>query len=355
MIVDKKYMYRCLQLSQNGRGFVSPNPMVGAVVVHDNKIIGEGYHRQYGESHAEVNAINSVKDKSLLHDSTIYVSLEPCAHHGKTPPCAQLIIDSGIPRVVVACLDPYPAVSGKGIKMMEDAGIEVILSVLEKEALELNKEFFTSQYENRPYIYLKWAQTKDGFIDKERCENKKPQPTLISNEFSRILVHKKRAEVSAIMIGTNTAVNDNPSLTTRFWYGKNPVRVVLDRQARIPSDYRLFDGEVETIVFTEEENFPDIIEKIVPIRIKFDENLFNTILAILKSRKISSILVEGGSELLQGFINRQLWDEAYIETSSISFGKGVRAPAINGHILEKRNWGASEQVHLSRLDKYKIL
>lgn len=347
-------MYRCLQLAQNGKGFVSPNPMVGAVIVHNDKIIGEGYHRQYGKPHAEVNAINSVKNRALLKESTIYVSLEPCAHHGKTPPCAQLIIDSGIPRVVVACLDPYPAVSGKGIKILQDAGIEVILHLLETEALELNKEFFTSQCKNRPYIYLKWAQTKDGFIDKERFDNKKPEPTPISNDFSRMLVHKKRAEISSIMIGTNTAVNDNPSLTTRFWHGKNPVRIVLDRQGRIPSNYYLFDGKVETIVFTEKDNLPTTMN-VVPIKINFDENLFNTILAILKSRKISSILVEGGCQLLQGLIDKQLWDEAYIETSSICFEKGVKAPLIKGKLIEKRNWGSSEHVHLSFLDKYKIL
>ena len=347
MTIDEKYMYRCLQLALNGKGFASPNPMVGAVVVHNDKIIGEGYHRQYGKPHAEVNAINSVKNKSLLKDSTIYVSLEPCAHHGKTPPCARLIIDSEIPRVVIACLDPYPEVSGKGIKMLQDAGIKVTLDILKEEALELNKEFFTNQCKNRPYIYLKWAQTKDGFIDKERCDNVKPQPTPISNDFSRMLVHKKRAEVSSIMIGTNTAVNDNPSLTTRFWYGKNPVRVVLDRQGRIPSDYYLFDGKVETIVFTEKNNLPAVSKNIVPISLKFDGTLLDTILSILKSRKISSILVEGGCELLQNLINKGLWDEAFIETSDMSFCKGIKAPVIDGHVIEKRIWGASEQVHLS--------
>lgn len=354
MIIDEKYMYRCLQLAQNGLGFVNPNPMVGAVVVHNDRIIGEGYHRQYGKPHAEVNAINSVKDKALLKASTIYVSLEPCAHHGKTPPCAQLIIDSGIPHVVVACLDPFPPVSGKGIKMLQNAGIEVTMNILEKEALELNKEFFTNQLKARPYIYLKWAQTSDGFIDKERGQNEKPEPTLISNDFSRILVHKKRAEIPAIMIGTNTAVNDNPSLTTRLWYGKNPIRIVLDRLGRIPSNYHLFDGKVQTILFTERDDLPTTTN-VIPIKVNFNENLLDTILSILKPYKINSILVEGGCKLLQEFIDNQLWDEAYIETSNVQFERGIKAPEIRGHLIKEQNWASSKHVHLSYLDKYKIL
>ena len=339
-------MHRCLQLAQNGIGFVNPNPMVGAVIVHNGKIIGEGYHCEYGKPHAEVNAIRSVKDASLLKESTIYVSLEPCSHHGKTPPCAQLIIDNQIPRVVVACLDPYPAVSGRGVKMLQDAGIEVTIGTLEKGAISLNKEFFTSQIKNRPYIYLKWAQTKDGFIDRKRSENEKPQPTPISNDFSRILVHKKRAEVSGIMIGTNTAVNDNPSLTTRFWYGKNPVRIVLDRIGRIPTNYNLFDESIETIVFTEilyESSFKNVTF----IQIEFNENLFEKLFAILKTRHINSVLIEGGQKLLQSLIDKALWDEAYIETSQVTFGSGIKAPIIKGNLLDKRDWGTSHQVHIS--------
>ncbi|MDH6308993.1 diaminohydroxyphosphoribosylaminopyrimidine deaminase/5-amino-6-(5-phosphoribosylamino)uracil reductase [Dysgonomonas sp. PFB1-18] len=355
MNIDEKYMYRCLQLALNGKGFVSPNPMVGAVVVHNGKIIGEGYHRRYGKAHAEVNAIDSVRDKSLLKESTIYVSLEPCSHHGKTPPCAQLIIDHQIPHVVVACLDPYPSVSGRGIKMLRDAGIEVKTGVLEKEAWELNKEFFTAQTKGRPYIYLKWAQTKDGFIDKERCENEDPKPTPISNEFSRILVHKKRAEVAAIMIGTNTAVKDNPSLTTRYWHGKNPIRIVLDRQGRVPRDYTIFDNKVETIVFTEQASSIAKGENVTEIEIQYDDNLLQNIFNILNSKRIDSVLVEGGRELLQSLIDRQLWDEAYIETSCITFGKGVKAPVIDGFVLEELDWGTSRQVHLKLFDNYKIL
>lgn len=354
MTIDEKYMYRCLQLALNGKGYVSPNPMVGAVIVHEGRIIGEGYHRQYGKAHAEVNAIANVKERSLLRDSTMYVSLEPCSHYGKTPPCAQLIIDYHIPRVVVACLDPYPAVSGRGIKMLQEAGIDVEVGVLEHEAQELNKEFFVAQTQDRPYVYLKWAQTQDGFIDKIRFDDENPRPTPISNDFCRMLVHKKRAEVGAIMIGTNTAVNDNPSLTTRYWYGRNPVRVILDRQGRIPVDYTIFDGKVETIVFTEEKLLRPYCDKISFIQVKFDEKLFENIFSILKRRKINSILVEGGRKLLQSLIDKQLWDEAYIETSRIFFVSGVEAPHIKGKVSEEWKWGTSKQVHLFP-DNYKIL
>lgn len=354
MTIDEKYMTRCLQLALNGKGFTSPNPMVGAVVVCNGKIIGEGYHRRYGEPHAEVNAISSVKDKSLLKQSTIYVSLEPCSHYGKTPPCAKLIIDSQIPRVVVAIADPYPAVSGRGIKMLEEAGIDVTVGVLQEEAWQLNKEFFTAQTENRPYIYLKWAQTNDGFIDKTRKEGDTPQPTPISNDFSKILVHKKRAEVASIMIGTNTAVKDNPTLTTRFWYGRNPVRIVLDRQGRTPTGYKLFDGKVKTIVFTESKKAEPFSENLTFIQIDFDNNVFNNIFPILRKHKINSVLVEGGRILLQSLIDKGIWDEAYIEISNIEFGSGVKAPVISGKALKELRWGTSRHLHLIR-DNYKII
>lgn len=347
-------MQRCLQLALNGKGFVHPNPMVGAVVVREGKIIGEGHHRQYGKAHAEVNAVDSVRDKSLLKESTIYVSLEPCSHQGKTPPCAQLIIDMQIPRVVVACLDPYPAVSGRGIKMLQDAGVDVVVGVLEKEAWEMNKEFFVAQTSDRPYIYLKWAQTEDGFIDKVRLENESPCPTPVSNDFCRMLVHKKRAEVGGIMIGTNTAVNDNPSLTTRYWYGRNPVRVILDRGGRIPPDYTVFDGKVKTLVFTEQEMVRPFVENLTFIKVKFDEILIENIFSVLKRYKINSVLVEGGRELLQNLIDKQLWDEAYIEISRIIFDDGVRAPSIKGRIVKEWKWGTSRQVQLYP-DNYKIL
>lgn len=354
MSIDEKYMHRCLQLATNGKGFVAPNPMVGAIIVHNDKIIGEGYHRRYGEAHAEVNAINSVKDKSLLKESTIYVSLEPCSHHGKTPPCAQLIIDYQIPRVVIACLDPYPKVSGRGLKMLQDAGITVSVGVLEQQANELNKDFFTAQTKQRPYIYLKWAQTKDGYIDRERVENQKPQPTPISNDFSRMLVHKMRSEIPAIMIGTNTAVNDNPSLTTRFWYGKNPIRIVIDRTGRIPSNYNLFDGTVKTIIFTANKVDSKQKTNIDFIQIQFNEDTLRTIFSILKDYKINAVLVEGGNQLLQSLINQHLWNEAYIEIANIEFEKGVCAPIIEGVVIDECLWGQSRQLHLKPND-YKNL
>lgn len=347
MTTDEKYMQRCLQLALNGKGQVSPNPMVGAVVVCDDKIIGEGYHRQYGKAHAEVNAINSVKDRLLLKRSTIYVSLEPCSHYGKTPPCSQLIIDSQIPRVVVGCLDPYPAVSGRGIKMLLNAGIDVTIGILEKEALQLNKEFITAQTKNRPYIYLKWAQTQDGFIDKIREEGEEPCPTPISNDFTKILVHKIRSEVSSIMIGTNTAVKDNPSLTTRLWYGKSPVRIILDRQGRIPFNATIFDGSAETIIFTERDSYENRIKHVSFEKVSFDDNLFEQIFLVLKRKNINSILVEGGRQTLQSLIDKQLWDEAYIEISNAVFGNGTKSPTIDGRILDEQNWKTSRHLHLS--------
>lgn len=345
-MIDQQYMYRCFQLAVNGKGLVNPNPMVGAVIVHDHKIIGEGYHRRYGQAHAEVNAIASVKDKSLLSESTLYVSLEPCSHHGKTPPCSQLIIESGIPRVVVACLDPYHKVSGRGVQELRKAGVEVEVGVLENEAKELNKEFITAQTKNRPYIYLKWAQSADGYIDRERANAQDYQAAAISSDFTRMLVHKQRAEVSAIMIGTNTAIKDNPSLTTRFWSGKNPIRVVLDRQGRIPSDYRLCDGEVETIIFT--ENIPIDKEKkgLKYEKIVFDDHLLDNVFRILHHQRINSVMIEGGQILLQSVIDKQLWDEAQIEISDLHFGKGVKAPVVGGRLVKECVWGTSRNVHL---------
>ena len=241
--VEEKYMARCIELAKGGRGNVSPNPMVGAVVVHKGRIIGEGFHRKCGEAHAEVNAIASVKDESLLKDSTIYVSLEPCSHYGKTPPCAELIIRKGIPRVVVGCLDPFPEVSGRGVRMLREAGVEVVTDVMEEEARALNKAFMTLQTKGRPYIILKWAQSEDGFIDRLRMDVLEPVT----------VVHKLRSEVAAIMVGTRTALLDNPSLNVRHWSGNSPVRVVLDRRLVIPDSYRLLDGSLRTLIFTEKE------------------------------------------------------------------------------------------------------
>lgn len=355
MFTDEKYMQRCLQLAANGKGYVAPNPMVGAVVVYNEKIIGEGYHRQYGKSHAEVNAINSVSDKNLLKKSTIYVSLEPCSHYGKTPPCSQLIIDVEIPRVVVATLDPYHKVSGRGVEMLRNAGIEVVVGVLEKEARLQNKEFFTSQTQNRPYVYLKWAQTKDGFIDKKRKEGEVKEPTPISNNLTKTLVHKLRSEISAIMIATNTAVNDNPSLTTRFWFGKNPQRIILDRSRRIPKNYHLFDNSVNTLFFTEKVDQEIVKEKTFFLPVNFDQQLIPSILQELNKRKINSLLVEGGAALLQSFIDLGAWDEAYIEVANKCFIEGTKAPNIEGEVIDDRKIIDSQAIHLVNTQNYKIL
>lgn len=355
MHTDENYMRRGLQLAANGKGQVAPNPMVGAVVVHDGKIIGEGYHRKYGEGHAEVNAINSVKDKSLLQKSTIYVSLEPCSHYGKTPPCSQLIIDSKIPKVVIATLDPYIKVAGRGVKMLKEAGIEVITGVLEAEARELNKNFFMAQEHKRPYVYLKWAQTKDGFIDKKRIEGEPIQPTPISNSQTRMLVHKIRSEVSSIMVATNTVINDNPSLTTRHWAGKNPCRVILDRTGRIPHDYKVLDDQVETILVTENDQLQVSGKNTQTLHVAFDEQMIPNLFSKLNEKKIDSILIEGGASILKSIIDAGNWDEAYIEISDISFGDGTKAPIIDGTLIKDSCIDGSQCLHLLNSYKHKIL
>lgn len=341
MSSDEKYMQRCLQLAVKGRGQVSPNPMVGAVIVYNDKIIGEGYHRCYGQAHAEVNAINSVKDKSLLSESTVYVSLEPCAHYGKTPPCAQLLIDCKVTRVVIGSRDPFPSVSGRGIEMLHNAGTDIKLGVLESEAKELNREFFTRQQKNRPYVYLKWAESRDGFIDRDRNSNQE-EPTLISNDFTRVLVHKERSEIDAIMVGTNTALKDNPSLTTRLWSGKNPVRIVLDRNRQISTHINLMNNDAPTWIFTERANFVENSGAVTFIPVRFDHDLLKNILIILSERKINSLLIEGGRQLLQSFIDQGKWDRAFVEFGDIVIGEGVKAPIVEGTLVSSKRWMLSQ-------------
>lgn len=324
--VENKYMARCISLALREAGNVAPNPMVGAVIVHRGKIIGEGYHRKYGEAHAEVNAIASVKDESLLKEATIYVSLEPCSHYGKTPPCAELIIKKQIPRVVIGCLDPFPEVSGRGVKMLRDAGIEVVTGVMEKEARELNCAFMTFQEKQRPYIYLKWAQSADGFIDRIRTDNSLPAFVLSSPETLR-RVHGLRAGVAAIMVGTQTALLDNPSLTVRHWAGQSPVRVVLDRSLRIPPHYHLLDGTVKTLVFTAGK--AESQENVEYITIDFNGAVLQQVLHELYLRKLNSLMVEGGATLLGHFLEEDLWDRMFVETAPVCLGSGVKAPDIN--------------------------
>ena len=270
---EEKYMRRCIELAKNGLCNAAPNPMVGAVIVCDGRIIGEGYHIRCGEAHAEVNAIRSVKDESLLKRSTIYVSLEPCSHYGKTPPCADLIIEKQIPRIVIGCQDPFSQVAGRGIQKLKDAGREVIVGVLESECRQLIRRFITFNTLHRPYITLKWAESADHFIDLERTDG---QPVVLSSPLTSMLVHKRRAESVAIMVGRRTALLDNPSLTVRNWYGRNPIRVVLDRTLSLPNDLQLFDGNVPTLVFTANKH-PEA-KNITYITIDFNHNLFTQIM-----------------------------------------------------------------------------
>ncbi|MGL5689412.1 MAG: bifunctional diaminohydroxyphosphoribosylaminopyrimidine deaminase/5-amino-6-(5-phosphoribosylamino)uracil reductase RibD, partial [Bacteroidales bacterium] len=332
---DQQYMERCLQLARMAKRTARPNPMVGAVVVCDGKIIGEGYHRKCGEPHAEVNAIHSVKEKHLLKKSTIYVSLEPCSHYGKTPPCSELIIKSGIPRVVVGSLDPFPQVSGRGVRMLRQAGVEVKVGVLEKECIALNKYFMHYQQEKLPYVILKWAESKDGYIDmiREEFEN----AALISNNLTQTYVHKLRSEVQAILVGTDTALKDNPSLSVRYWSGQNPIRVVLDRTGRLPVNLKLFDNTAKTIIFTESKD--EVAsrfatkDQIQVIQIHFNKNLLKEILAELGRMSVQSLLVEGGGQLLQAFIDQRLWDKAQIETGNVILNDGVKAPVLKNAFL----------------------
>ena len=336
MDVFENYMFRCLELAAHGRGNVAPNPMVGAVIVSDGRIIGEGYHRCFGEAHAEVNAITSVKDEAMLRRSTLYVNLEPCSHYGKTPPCVELIIRKKIPRVVVACPDPYPEVSGRGIKILQDAGVEVITGVMEQEADYLNRFFMTAHRFRRPYIIMKWAQSEDGFIDCER-KDVSEKPILFSTPLTRIMVHQIRSEVQAIMVGTNTAVMDNPSLTVRHWSGKSPIRVLIDRHLRVPTTYRLFDGVQPTIVFTRKnaQTNPSMNAQTNP-QMRFSENVnyiemeahafrLSDVAAMLYQKNIHSLLVEGGAQLHRSFAEENLCDELIIETAPNRLKKGVSA------------------------------
>lgn len=318
---DEFFMSRALELAEAGLGNVSPNPMVGCVIVCDDRIIGEGYHERYGSAHAEVNAINSVEDQSLLSKSTLYVNLEPCAHYGKTPPCADLIVKHQLSKVVISNEDPNPLVSGKGIERLKNSGIEVKTGVLKNTGKELNKRFFTSQLKMRPYLILKWAETKDGFIARENFDSK-----WISNPNSRQLVHKWRSEEDAIMVGTNTARHDNPLLTVRDWEGRNPVRVVIDKRLALDPKLNLFDGTVKTFCFTEIENQGEGTPSVEYIYLPELTN--GLMLNELSKRGIQSMIIEGGSKLLQTFIDLNLWDEARVFVGEKTFGSGISAPRL---------------------------
>lgn len=321
---DLKYMWRCLELARKGKGKTGLNPLVGSVVVHNDRIIGEGYHEKFGAAHAEVNAISSVKDKDLLPESTLYVNLEPCSHFGKTPPCSLLIKDVKIPRVVIGVKDPNPKVSGRGIAILEEAGVMVETGVLESESIHLNRRFFTNILKNRPYIILKWAESKDGFMDKIREKDSPVEPTWITNQTARMLVHKWRGEEDAIFAGVNTVIMDNPELNLRDWSGKQPVRVTLDRNNRIPATAKIKNGINETIIFSNEiKNESGFTHREVSSDFNLEE-----MMEYLYKKEIGSILVEGGSKIIKSLLELGLWDEARVFIGRVSFGDGVKAQVL---------------------------
>jgi diaminohydroxyphosphoribosylaminopyrimidine deaminase/5-amino-6-(5-phosphoribosylamino)uracil reductase len=325
-----------LQIAKKGLGTARPNPSVGAVVVYQNKIIGEGYTSAYGGSHAEVNAINSVEDKTLLAEATMYVTLEPCSHFGKTPPCADLLVKHQFKNVVIGCLDTNTLVAGKGIERLKNAGINVLVGVLEAACLEHHKRFFTVQNKKRPYIILKWAETKEGYIAPKSKEEQKP--IWISNSYSQQLVHKWRSEEHAILVGTNTVIADNPMLNVRSWSGQSPVRIVLDRNLRIPSDAYVFDGTVKTIVITAcIKNTQELGGNVILEEIDFSKNLGDEICNVLQKHKIQSVIIEGGATTLQTFIDEDLWDEARVFTGDVSLNSGVRSPKFSASVSTEMN------------------
>lgn len=347
MKVHRKYILRCIKIAQNGLGTTAPNPMVGAVLVYNNSIIGEGFTSPYGGPHAEVNAIQSVTDKTLLKKATLYVTLEPCSHHGKTPPCADLIIKSQIPRVVIGTLDPHEKVAGQGIQKLKDAGCEVTVGVLKKECLEHHKRFLYFHQKKRPYIILKWGETSDGFIaPSNKLRDKATEPYWITNIFSRQLVHQWRAEEQAILVGTNTVLKDNPKLDVRNWTGKNPLRVVLDKDLKIDTSFHVLDGSCPTLLLTEITDTTRYKKDIDYKWMDFSKDVTLQICNILFKKNITSIIIEGGTQTLQTFINANLWDEARVFTGNVTFNEGLKAPKISGSLI------ASKKIEQDTLNTY---
>ena len=327
---DEIYIKRCIELAKKAVGNTYPNPLVGSVIVHEGKIIGEGYHHKAGENHAEINAINSVADKSLIPESTIYVSLEPCAHFGKTPPCALKIVELGFKKVVIGAMDSHDKVNGKGKKIIQDAGIEVVSGILEKDCVELNKRFFTYHEKKRPFIVLKWAQSSDGFMDKDF------KPTQISNSLTKQFVHELRNNEHAILIGTMTALRDNPSLTTREITGRNPVRILIDIDLKVPTDYNIYNDEAETLVFNSIKNSEEGNIKFIKTE---RENFIEKLITKLYELQIQSVIVEGGGLVLQQFIDAGLWDETIIiKNENLTIENGTKAPKFQHEPFEIRNF-----------------
>ena len=329
VLTHEYFMQRCIQLAQNGLGFVAPNPLVGAVLVHDEKIIGEGWHQEYGKEHAEVNCIASVKEeyKHLITESTLYVSLEPCNHFGKTPPCSDLILQNGIKKVVVGSGDPNPIVAGKGIQKLREAGVDVIENILKIECDVLNKRFFTFHQKKRPYIIIKIAQSADGFMAPDEAKQ-----VWLTNDISKRLSHRWRADEQAILVGTNTALIDNSSLTTRLWSGKNPTRILIDKNNRVPLSQNIFSLDANTIVVNESKD--DSKENIAWVKADFGKNIPQQILKMLSEKNIQSLIVEGGLFTIQQFIEVNLWDEARVITAPIRLNKGKASPLFLGTLLE---------------------
>ena len=332
---EEFFMQRCIDLAQKGKGRVAPNPVVGSVIVYNGEVIGEGYHERFGSHHAEVNAINNVKDKSLLSKCTLYVSLEPCSHFGKTPPCSDLIIKHKIPEVVIGCIDTYSEVSGTGIEKMRNAGIDVEIGIMGKRSRELNKRFFTFHEKKRPYIILKWAKSKDGFI----APKDQKEPFWMTSKESKKLVHKWRSEEDAILIGRITAEKDNPSLTVREIKGDNPIRIVIDKDLKLSENLNLFNSESKTIIFNKIKSYNTSYSNY--IKINFN-NLINNILEELYKQNIQSIIIEGGTKTLQSFINDNLWDEARIFTANKKLVDGVKVPTIEGKIISEKKIGVDK-------------
>ena len=339
-------MRRCLELAKLGFGKVAPNPMVGCIIVHNDRVIGEGYHEKYGSAHAEVNAIRSVQQKELLKQSSLYVNLEPCSHFGKTPPCVNLILEQGIREVIIGTIDPNPLVSGKGIQHLKEAGINVIPSILEQECRQINKRFFTFHEKKRPYIILKWAETKDGFISRYPIPNSREENRITGNE-ANILNHQWRSQESAIMVGTNTVINDNPELTTRHVAGKNPTRILIDKKGSLRSELNVFKNNSTVIVFSEQQS--RIQENIEYIHFNFKTDILEFILQSLYNRNIQSVIIEGGSTLLNSFLEKNLWDEIRILKGNIEFKTGVEAPSLNLSNGERTKVGNDEMIHFSKL------
>ena len=343
----EQYIARCIELAKNGFGTTYPNPMVGSVIVYNGEIIGEGWHQKAGEPHAEVNAIHSVKNPSLLDKATIYVSLEPCSHFGKTPPCCDLIIKNKIPNVVIGTVDSNIKVAGNGIKRLHEAGINVVVGVLEKECYELNRRFFTFHEKKRPYIILKWAQTQDSFI--APTEKEELKPVWITNVQSRQLVHKWRTEEQAILVGTQTVIDDNPQLNARDWEGNNPIRIVIDQRNRIPKTAHIWDNKIKTIVFSNENSIPSSANTIVEV-IDFQQNIASQIVEKLYQHQIQSVIIEGGAQTLQTFIDATLWDEARIFIGNSTFGTDKKAPVLNTSLSTKERIGTDELLIIRNYD-----